>query len=279
MWPARTLLGMRDFDEYERELWAGRATAYERGFARLSAQTVEALLDAARVGADARVLDVGTGPGVVAAAAVRRAAKVSAVDADPEMAQTAARNVPEADVQVAVLPELPFEDETFDAVAGNFVINHVGDPDVTLASLRRVLRPGGRLALTCWTMPGSGVLAVVREAMDEVGVAWPDDVPMPPFMDYGQPDTFATLVGRHFGEVTVTELDWDYTFDPEDWWLTGAMSRVGSNGVILMRQDEATIAKVKAAYDRNLAQYTIGDGLVKVPAHALLADGIKHFLI
>ena len=55
-----------DFDTYERGLWAGRAAAYERGFARLTAHTAEALLDAAGVAAGTRVLDVGTGPGVVA---------------------------------------------------------------------------------------------------------------------------------------------------------------------------------------------------------------------
>ena len=59
-----------DFDTYERGLWAGRAAAYERGFARLTAHTAGALLDAAGVAAGTRVLDVGTGPGVVAVAAV-----------------------------------------------------------------------------------------------------------------------------------------------------------------------------------------------------------------
>ena len=58
-----------DFDAYERRLWAGRATAYERGFARLTAHTAEPLLDAAGVTAGTRLLDVGTGPGVVAGAA------------------------------------------------------------------------------------------------------------------------------------------------------------------------------------------------------------------
>ena len=52
-----------DFDAYERRLWAGRATAYERGFARLTAHTAGALLDAAGVTAQTRLLDVGTGPG------------------------------------------------------------------------------------------------------------------------------------------------------------------------------------------------------------------------
>ena len=55
-----------DFDAYERGLWARRAAAYERGFARLTAHTAGALLDAAGVAAGTRVLDVGTGPGVVA---------------------------------------------------------------------------------------------------------------------------------------------------------------------------------------------------------------------
>ena len=46
-----------DFDAYERELWTGRADAYERGFARLTAYTAGALLDAAGVTAGTR-LDV-----------------------------------------------------------------------------------------------------------------------------------------------------------------------------------------------------------------------------
>ena len=83
-----------DFDTYERGLWAGRAAAYERGFARLTAHTAGALLNAAGVAAGTRVLDVGTGPGVVAGAAAARGARVMAVDAEPGMAEAAARNVP-----------------------------------------------------------------------------------------------------------------------------------------------------------------------------------------
>ncbi|WP_433170378.1 class I SAM-dependent methyltransferase [Actinoallomurus sp. CA-150999] len=265
---------MTTFDAYERELWAGRAEAYEQGFARLSGCTVERLLDAAGVRAGHRVLDVGTGPGPVAAAAARRDAQVSAVDAEPEMAEAAARNVPGADVHVAVLPELPFDDASFDAVVGNFVINHVGEPVTALEELRRVLRPGGRLALTCWTMPGSGVLAIVREAMDEVGVPWPEDVPVSPFMEYGRPEAFGELVGRVLRDVSVEELDWEFEFEPEDWWRTGAMARVGSNGVVLARQDPATIARVKDAYDRILRPCAAGNGTVRVAAHALLAHGV-----
>lgn len=116
----------------------GRAGARVRaGFAHVTRYMVEPLLDAAGVAGGTRFLDVGTGPGFVSREAVRRGAEVSALDAEPGMAETAARNVPGLDVRVAVLPEVPFGDGTFDAVAGNFVINHVGIP------VRRSVRCGG----------------------------------------------------------------------------------------------------------------------------------------
>lgn len=74
------------FDEHERSRWAGRATAYERSFGALFAYPADHLLDAAGVGAGCRVLDVGTGPGTVAARAVGRGAVVVAVDAEPSRA-------------------------------------------------------------------------------------------------------------------------------------------------------------------------------------------------
>ncbi|QKG23566.1 methyltransferase type 11 [Actinomadura verrucosospora] len=269
-----------DFDLYERELWAGRAPAYERGFARMTRYMVGPLLDAASVAAGTRVLEVGTGPGFVAAEAVRRGAEVSALDADPDMAETARRNVPGLDVRVAVLPEVPFPDGTFDAVVGNFVINHVGAPDAALAELRRVLRPEGRLALSCWVMPGVGALAVVRDALDAAGVPWPDDIPPSPFLEYGEAMAFRRLVAEAgFADVAVEEVTWEHVVDPEEWWETGALARVGSNGVAVSRQDPATVARIKVEYDRLIADYAVpdgedgaSDGHVALPAHALLAS-------
>ncbi|RKS79428.1 methyltransferase family protein [Actinomadura pelletieri DSM 43383] len=267
---------VKDFDLYERELWEGRAPAYERGFAQVTRYMVGPLLDAAGVGDGTRFLDVGAGPGFVSAEAVRRGAEVSALDADPGMVEAARRNVPGLDVRVAVLPEVPFADETFDAVAGNFVINHVGAPDVAISALRRVLRPGGRLALSCWVMPGSGALGVVREAIERVGVPWPEDIPESPFMRYGEATAFRRLVAEAgLGEVTVEEVSWKHAVDPEEWWRLGALSEVGTNGVIVGRQDAPTVARIKDAYDEIVAEYATADGTIELPAHALLASGVR----
>jgi ubiquinone/menaquinone biosynthesis C-methylase UbiE len=208
-----------DFDSYARRLWAGRADAYEHGFARLTVHAVGALLDAAGVGTGTRVLDVGTGPGVVAGAAVARGARVTAVDAEPSMAEAAARNVPGLDVRVAVLPDLPLPAAGFDAVTGNFVIHATGDPAAVLAELWRVLRAGGRLALTCWSEPPPLVLGIAREALEAAGVSWPPDIPVPPFRFYSSPGTFAALLAEAgFTETAAQVLTWEFRVDPQQWW-------------------------------------------------------------
>jgi ubiquinone/menaquinone biosynthesis C-methylase UbiE len=264
-----------DFDAFERVMWSGRAAAYERGFARMTAYTAEPLLDAANVAHGTDVLDVGTGPGTVAAAAHRRGARVKAVDADPQMAETAARNAPDVDVRVARLPDLPFPGAAFDAAVGNYVINHVGEPDAALGELRRVLRPKGRLALTCWPLPGSVPQSLVNDAMERAGVGWPENVPVTPFHAYGNPDAFRGLVaGAGFSGVVIDEIVWEHVVDPETWWA-GPMAGVGSTGYVLTRLDEATIARVKAAYDEVAASYTGADGLLHLPARALLAHATR----
>lgn len=263
-----------DFDAYERELWAGRAAAYQRGFARLTAHTAGALLDAAGVTAGTRLLDVGTGPGVVARAAAARGARVTAADAEPSMAEAAARNVLGLDVRVAVLPDLPLPDGAFDAVTGNFVINAVGDPAAALAELRRVLRPGGRLALTCWAYPPPPALGIAADAIEAAGVPWPDDIPVPPFRVHSSPGAFAALLASAgFDKATARLLSWEHRVDPGEWWEEVYLARVGSNGVVIGRQDPATLARIKDEFDRLAARYAVDAGQVALPAVAVLASG------
>lgn len=264
-----------DFDAYERRLWAGRAAAYERGFARLTAHTAGALLDAAGVGAGTRVLDVGTGPGVVAAAAAARGARVTAVDAEPGMVEAAARNVPGLDVRLAVLPHLPLPDGEFDAVAGNFVINHAGDPAVAVAELRRMLRPGGRLALTCWPHPPSPATGIAAQAIEAAGVPWPEDIPVPPFRRHSSAPMFAALLTRAgLAGTTAQVLSWEHRVDPGQWWEM-YLSGVGSNGIVIGRQDSTTVARIRTEYDRLTARYAADDGTVALPASAVLASGTR----
>ncbi|HEV2634080.1 MAG TPA: methyltransferase domain-containing protein [Actinocrinis sp.] len=100
-------------DEFERELWAGRAEASADTHANLCRHTIPLLLDAAGVGQGSRVLDAGCGPGNPRVAACARGARVVAVDAEPGMVELTARAAGSAETRVAVLPDLPFADGGF----------------------------------------------------------------------------------------------------------------------------------------------------------------------
>jgi ubiquinone/menaquinone biosynthesis C-methylase UbiE len=95
-------------------------------------------------------LDVGAGSGVVALA-MRACPVVVAVDPSVEMLRVARQNGV-ARVVAGGLPQLPFGDGSFDRVAAGFVLSHVASYQAALAEMVRVLRPGGKLGVTAWSM-------------------------------------------------------------------------------------------------------------------------------
>jgi SAM-dependent methyltransferase len=95
-----------------------------------------------------RLLDIGCGRGAIAVAAAERGCAVTAVDAAPRMVSLLAAAHPEIDVRLMDAHRLELPDASFDLVTGGFVIHLVAEPRRVLAGLRRVLRPGGRVALT-----------------------------------------------------------------------------------------------------------------------------------
>jgi SAM-dependent methyltransferase len=144
-----------------------------------------------------------------------------------------------------------------------------------LAELRRVLRPGGRLALTCWNDPAPPVLGIAREAIDAAGVTWPPDVPVAPFHPYSSPGAFAGLLAAAgFAETAAQLLTWEHRTDPEQWWDV-YRSSVGSAGAVIARQDDATIERIRTEFGRLAARYDTGDGMIALPAVAVLATGIR----
>jgi SAM-dependent methyltransferase len=100
-----------------------------------------------------RALDVGSGAGtdsLVAAQMVGPAGSVTGIDMTEEMlakarAGAAAMSAANVDFVESEAEALPFDDESFDVVISNGVIDLVPDKDAVFSEIHRVLAPGGRI--------------------------------------------------------------------------------------------------------------------------------------
>lgn len=129
------------------------APGYDRRWAHYVEATARATLARLAVRADDRVLDIGCGTGTLLAAIARTApsARHTGVDLVPEMLAVARDKLgPEVGLHVARAQALPFADQSFELAISSSVLHFVRDPGAALREMLRVVRPGGRVAVTDW---------------------------------------------------------------------------------------------------------------------------------
>jgi len=126
------------------------------------------------------VLEVAAGTGVLTREMSTRlptAVEITATDLNQPMLDHAARIGTSRPVQwrQADVMDLPFEEESFDAVACQFGAMFFPDKAAGFAEIRRVLRPGGTLAFNVWDRIETNDFA--RIVTDALGEMFPDDPP------------------------------------------------------------------------------------------------------
>lgn len=135
-----------------------------------------------------RLLDVGTGAGTLAIAALERwpALHVTGIDPSSGMLDLARRDA-EARLQpghaeryrteVAWADELPFDAGVFNLAVSSFVLQLVPSRAAALSEIRRVLRPGGAFAWVAWQRGGQPYEPdrIVNEVLDEAGFDPPEE--------------------------------------------------------------------------------------------------------
>jgi ubiquinone/menaquinone biosynthesis C-methylase UbiE len=123
----------------------GEASRLERQ-AGVIAEAEEQALIALGLAQQGRLLDLGCGPGAVAAriAGRRPGLDIVGVDRERDLLALAGRRVTPVRADAA---ELPFASASFDGVHARLVLRHLVDPARALAEMWRVLRPGGRLVV------------------------------------------------------------------------------------------------------------------------------------
>jgi len=121
-----------------------------------------------------RVLEVAAGTGLVTAAIARSAEQVVATDYASAMVEMLRGRVQSAGLvnvtcQQADLYALPFESASFDAVVAANVLHLVPDLDGAIASLRRVVRPGGKLVVPTFCHDETILSALVSRVLGLTG--------------------------------------------------------------------------------------------------------------
>lgn len=263
------------FNSFEAAGWEERADGYHHFFGSLTTQVIEPLLDAAAVGAGKRVLDVASGPGYCAAAAAARGAEAVGVDVAGEMVTLARRLHPGIEFVQGSAERLPFDDSSFDAVVGNFLILHLGRPELGAAELVRVLEPGGRLALSTWDLPErTRLLGVFLEAADEAG-AVPADIPAgPPFFRFAEESEFTRLLqGAGLTDVAVQTVSLTHRLTGADELWDGFREGTVRTRALLVGQAPETMQRLRAGFDRRMREYTGEDGSIELPVSVKVASG------
>ena len=100
-----------------------------------------------------RVLDAACGTGDLAIIASKAGGEVTGLDFSEAMLVRARRKKPELEWIRGDVLALPFDDDSFDAATVGFGVRNVADLPGAIAELRRVLKPGGRLAILEITRP------------------------------------------------------------------------------------------------------------------------------
>ncbi|MEP7060160.1 MAG: methyltransferase domain-containing protein [Actinomycetota bacterium] len=135
---------MQDWRSYD-----GVATTYERVHAFRFAEVAKDLFELCGLTAGQRLLDVGTGTG--AALELADGAWPVGIDASPAMVAHGHAARPKIRLIAAEAVDLPFRAGTFDVVTANFVLAHFTKAETALHDMLRVLKPGGKLAVSSWS--------------------------------------------------------------------------------------------------------------------------------
>jgi SAM-dependent methyltransferase len=266
------------FREFEHAGWEDPATcaAYEDRLGALVAQTVEPLLDAARVTAGDRVLDVATGTGPVADAAARRGASVVGLDFSAEQLRRARDRHPLIAVARADAQALPIGSAGVDTVVAGFGVPHFPDPESFFREAHRVLRPLGRLAFSVWAPPhqsnayGALFGALARHGTLDVGLP-----PGPDFFRFSDPGTAtASLAAAGFTKVAATPVRQTWELPGTDDVLDSLLRGTVRTAAVLARQSPDVLAAVRDVLRTELRAYDEGN-IVRVPMPAVVVSAVR----
>ena len=254
------------------------AEAYESLLApALFAEWSHRLADAADIRDRQNVVDVACGTGILTRVLAERVGpdgSVSGVDLNPGMLAVARRISPGITWHKADVEALPFEDESFDAVLCQFGLMLFPAPEAALQEMKRVLRPGGCLAVAVFgsleNVPAYAAIADVYERL--VGKSVGDALRMP--FSMGDTDRLKSLfasAGISSANISTRKVFARFS-DVESMVLADVKGWFPFAGIEL---DQDTIEAVSNEAEIALKPFRSASGAVEFPVQAYIVTGSK----
>jgi SAM-dependent methyltransferase len=229
-----------------------------------------------------RVLELACGAGGVGIAAAQLVDEIGEVvvsDVTPSMTAIAAERVDalglrNVSTRVLDLEQIDEPDESYDIVLCREGLMLVLDPVCAAREIRRVLRPGGRVALTVWgPRERNPWLSVVFDSVSaELGMPVPPRGVPGPFSLDDAADLSAVLEGAGLADVAVSELPTPYrAASPAEWWAR-TCELAGPLAQRLAALPEPVADALRERASEAIRSYATPAGL-DIPGVSLLAGG------
>lgn len=283
-----TGIDVDSFKAEQRSLWNDLSAAWDRWhpvFEAGAEPVTRLLLDVGAVRPGATVLDVASGTGEVAVAAAERVGpqgRVVGVDLAADMVAVARRRGaahPQLSFTQGDAEDLGLPPASFDTVLSRWGLMFLPDRARGLRGLGGLLRPGGRLAGTSWSVPPRA--AVISTAFGVIGSRL--QLPAPP---PGTPGPFsmtdpAALVDEFtaagFADAQADEVQLTFRFDTVDDFVAFSRDLLPPRmrQLVADRMDDAGRESLWTAVGERVAGFVDAKGAVDVPSTAICFHATK----
>ena len=267
-------MGFDAFRNAEKEGWHARAGGYDATTGQVTTRAIATLLAMAEAAPGKRLLDLCCGTGRGAGAAAALGAQAEGIDVAPGMVAAARVAFPGVPFDEGDAEAIPREDGIFDAVICSFGVLHVGNPGAMFADIARVLKPGGRVALSHWVgPPESDFFRVVFGAIGAHADMSAVPPSPPPFALSTEVAMTEALEAVGFGDVRAERLPLEFRA-PEGRFAKHFRVFSARSAVILDVQDKGVMTHLETAWEEGLAPF-LRDGEYRVPMPAMAVTAVR----
>jgi ubiquinone/menaquinone biosynthesis C-methylase UbiE len=280
--------GNEDLKDQQRRQWRSNAASWDSQHDRLERETAAVtqwLCREARIGPGMRVLDVACGSGHPAfdlARLLQPGGSVLATDLVEEMVEATLRRAREAGIRnlegrVMDAEAIDLPDEGFDAVTCRFGVMFCPEPLKAMQEVRRVLKPGGRFALSVWDeaakSPGQTVLG---EALERFGrPRQPVDYSAPGIYQLAPPGKLEGLLKEAgFSGVSVESLPLPVEYETFEALWERTMARPGPQRNLVQELSADELARLQDILADVVQRFT-REGTIRLTMTALCASGVR----